>query len=194
MTKRNFFLCTFILTLFLTACSNSDQKPTATPTAQPGQEVKAPNSNAATGATASTSDNPNAATGAVTSPTVQPVSTPPVDLANAPKIELVSKKIDFGKVQPDKKIVREFVVKNVGKSVLNIASVAPSCGCTTVDFPKTIAAGKSGKIKLQVETGQGSGVRTKTVTINSDDPQEKTVTVEFSFTLPDAPAPAPAKK
>jgi hypothetical protein len=192
MTKRNFFLCTFILTLFLTACSNSDQKPTATPTAQP-----AANSNAAptaTGAIAATSDNPNAAVGAVTSPTVQPVSTPPVDLANAPKIELVSKKIDFGKVQPDKKIVREFVVKNVGKSVLNIASVAPSCGCTTVDFPKTIAAGKSGKIKLQVETGTGSGVRTKTVTINSDDPQEKAVTVEFSFTLPDTPASAPAKK
>jgi hypothetical protein len=185
MTKRNSFLCTLIVTMFLTACSNSDQKPTAqaTPTAQPGQEVKAANNNAAT------SDNPamaktDGAAGAIVSPTPQPVSTPPVDLATAPKIELVSKKIDFGTVKPDKKIVRDFVVKNVGKSVLNIDSVAPSCGCTTVDFPKTIAAGKSGKIKLQVDTGKGSGVRTKTVTINSNDPQEKTVTVEFSFTLP----------
>lgn len=191
MTKRNFFLCTFILTLFLTACSNSDQKPTATPTANSNA---APAATAATPAASGTSDTPTPAVGAVTSPTPQPISTPPVDLANAPKIELVSKKIDFGKVPADKKIVREFVVKNVGKSVLNITSVAPSCGCTTVDFPKTIAAGKSGKIKLQVETGQGSGVRTKTVTINSDDPQEKAVTVEFSFTLPDAPAAAPAKK
>jgi hypothetical protein len=188
MTKRNFFFCTLILTMFLTACSNSDQKPTAqaTPTAQPGQEVKATNSSP------TTSDNPSTAktdgaVGAVASPNqpaAQPVSTPPVDLATAPKIELVSKKIDFGAVKPDKKIVREFVVKNVGKSVLNISSVAPSCGCTTVDFPKAIQPGKSGKIKLQVETGKGSGVRTKTVTINSDDPQEKTVTVEFSFTLP----------
>ena len=191
MTKRNFFFCTLILSMFLTACSNSEQKPTAqaTPTAQPGQEIKAPANNAAT------SDNPNVVkaeggvVAAVAPPnqqatTPQAVSAPPVDLATAPKIELVSKKIDFGTVKADKKIVREVVVKNVGKSVLNIESVAPSCGCTTVDFPKAIQPGKSGKIKLQVDTGKGSGVRTKTVTINSNDPQEKAVTVEFSFTLP----------
>jgi hypothetical protein len=183
MTKRNFFFCTLILTIFLTACSNSEQKPTAqaTPTAQPGQEIKAPTN------TAATSDNPAVAPVAPPNqPAVnsQPIATPPVDLATAPKIELVSKKIDFGTVKPDKKIVRDFVVKNVGKSVLNIESVAPSCGCTTVDFPKAIQPGKSGKIKLQVDTGKGSGVRTKTVTINSNDPQEKVVTVEFSFTLP----------
>jgi hypothetical protein len=190
MTKRNLFLCTLFLTMFLTACSHSEPQPAAQAPAgaPPGQEVKAP---ANTGAT---SDNPNVvkgdggAVGAIAPPPQQAavaIPAPPVvDLANAPKIELVSKKVDFGKVKEDKKIVRELVVKNVGKSVLNIDSVNPSCGCTTVDFPKAIQPGKSGKIKLQVDTGKGSGVRTKTVTINSNDPQEKAVTVEFSFTLP----------
>jgi hypothetical protein len=186
MTKRNLFFCTLIFTMFLTACSDPQPQPTGQTPAQPGQEVKA---------AASPSDNPNVvkgdggAVGAIAPPPGQPaaVAAPPppaVDLANAPKIELASKKVDFGKVKEDKKIVRELVVKNVGKSVLNIESVNPSCGCTTVDFPKTIQPGKSGKIKMQVDTGKGSGVRTKTVTINSNDPQEKTVTVEFSFTLP----------
>lgn len=175
--------------MFLTACSHSEPQPAAQApaTAQPGQEVKAP---ANSGATANNPDpaKNGGAVGAIAPPPQQAAVTTPtppaVDLANAPKIELVSKKVDFGKVKEDKKIVRELVVKNVGKSVLNIDSVNPSCGCTTVDFPKTIQPGKSGKIKLQVDTGKGSGVRTKTVTINSNDPQEKTVTVEFSFTLP----------
>jgi hypothetical protein len=188
-------------TVFLTACSNPEPQPTAQSpasapatapaTAQPGQEIKA-STNAAP-----TSDNPRVVkpdgTGGVALPT-NPSSAnpstaaaappPAVDLATAPKIELVSRKVDFGAVKEDKKITRELVVKNVGKSVLNIESVNPSCGCTTVDFPKAIQPGKSGKIKLQVDTGKGSGVRSKTVTINSNDPQEKTVTVEFSFTLP----------
>jgi hypothetical protein len=188
MTKRNLHLCTILLLIFAYACSHSEPQPAAQApaTAQTGQEIKAPTN------PASTSDNPSAikpdGTGGVVLPTNPPAASaappPAVDLANAPKLEIASKKVDFGKVKEDKKIVRELVVKNVGKSVLNIESVNPSCGCTTVDFPKTIQPGKTGKIKLQVDTGKGSGVRTKTVTINSNDPQEKTVTVEFSFTLP----------
>jgi hypothetical protein len=194
MTKQKFFLSTLIFALFLTACSNSDQPPATqnNPPSQPSQEVKASSDKGA-----STDDrNVVKAEGAVAvmppSPPSPQAATPPanaatpanVDPANAPRISLVSKKVDFGKVAPEKNISREIVVKNVGKAALNIESVAPSCGCTTVDFPKVIQPGKSGKIKLKVDTGKGSGPRTKTVVINSNDPQEKVVTVEFSFTLP----------
>lgn len=191
--KTKLFFSLLILTLLLSACSNSEQKPNQP--SQPTQEVKAEGSAAA-------ADNPNVvkAEGSIavmpqatekpanaTPANVAPVS---ADLASAPKIELSAKKVDFGNVAEDKTLVRDFVVKNTGKSTLNIEAVNPSCGCTTVDFPKTIQPGKSGKIKLKVETGKGEGQRTKTVTISSNDPQERSVVFEFSFTVKAAAAKA----
>ena len=89
------------------------------------------------------------------------------------------KKIDFGKQAKDLSLNRVIKVKNTGKGALNIESVTPSCGCTTVDFPKSIAPGKEGSIKVRLNTGTSPGVHTKTVTIKTNDPAEPTVIVEL---------------
>jgi hypothetical protein len=113
---------------------------------------------------------------------VTPPATPaaPAD-PKAPKILVASTKIDFGK-QPQKiTLNKAIVIRNAGKSDLNIQSVTPSCGCTTVDFPKVIRPGQSGKVRLKVDTGSSPGQHTKSVTIKSNDPEKQTLVVEFTL-------------
>ena len=62
---------------------------------------------------------------AAASPQTNPATAAIADAGKAPKIELPIKKIDFGNVRQDRKIIKDFVVKNVGKAPLNIESVTP---------------------------------------------------------------------
>ena len=118
--------------MFLTACSNSEpQATTPTPTAQTSQETKASGDNNASADTPKvvqaegvlgTIAPPNqAASAAPTNPATAAIA----DTGRAPKIELPIKKLDFGTVRQDRKIIKDFVVKNVGKAPLNIESVNP---------------------------------------------------------------------
>jgi hypothetical protein len=132
MTKRFFFLSTLIVGMFLTACSNSEPQatPPNNPPAQTAPETKPPSDKGAStddrnvvkaeGAVAVIPPDPSAAT-----PQANPATPAIADAGKAPKIELPVKKIDFGKVKADKKILKDFVVKNVGKAPLNIESVTP---------------------------------------------------------------------
>lgn len=93
-------------------------------------------------------------------------------------------KIDFGKQPKSKSLTKSIVIKNTGKADLNIESVQPSCGCTTVDAPpKVVAPGKSAAIKLKIDTGQSPGSHTKSVTIKTNDPVQPVVQVELTFTV-----------
>jgi len=118
------------------------------------------------------------ASSAAPTPPAQPL--PPDAL---PRLVVPIKKIDFGKQPKGKSLARSIVIKNTGKSDLKIESVQPSCGCTTVDYPKVIAPGKSGSIKLKVDTGQSPGNHTKSVTIKSNDPVQSSVKVDLAFTV-----------
>jgi hypothetical protein len=125
MTKRFFFLSTLIVAMFLTACSNSEPQATSpsNPPAQTAPETKPPSEKGA-----STDDrNVVKAEGTVAViPPNPPAATPAIaDPGKAPKIELPVKKLDFGKVGQDKTILKDIVVKNVGKAPLNIESVKP---------------------------------------------------------------------
>lgn len=127
------------------------------------------------------------------SPQTPQVSAPPAAIPVAPAQPLVSeaqprlvvplKKIDFGRQPKDKSLNRSIVIKNTGKADLHIESVQPSCGCTTVDFPKVIVPGRSGSIKVKVDTGQSAGQHSKSVTIKSNDPAQPTVQVELVYTV-----------
>jgi hypothetical protein len=100
----------------------------------------------------------------------------------APKLVIDSTKINFGNQPSGKTIVRTITLKNGGKAPLKIDAVEPSCGCTTVDFPKLIAPGKAGGIKIKVDTGTAPGEHTKSLTIKSNDPAQPSAKVEFLFT------------
>jgi hypothetical protein len=119
MKKSVFCLCSLIFALGFTACSGSQQAP-QNQNAAPTQQVSA----------LANANNPNVVKAEgqmVVIPAPQPATPPaPVDTAKAPKIVLPVKKVDFGKVDPEKKITKDIIVKNTGKSLLNIESVTPS--------------------------------------------------------------------
>ena len=50
-----------------------------------------------------------------------------------------------------------------------------------MDFPKVLRPGRSGTIKVKVETGKGLGPHTKSVTIKTNDPSDPSVIVHLKF-------------
>src|SRR5689334_650548 len=68
-----------------------------------------------------------------------------------PELSIESLEHSFGQVKPGTPLNYSFVIKNTGKTDLEIKNVAPSCGCTTSNYDKVIAPGAEGKITLAVE-------------------------------------------
>jgi hypothetical protein len=89
---------------------------------------------------------------------------------NAPEIAFESEVIDFGTVDYDANITKEFKFKNTGKTPLILSDVHPGCGCTTPEsWPKEpIKPGGTGIIKVKYDTKRvGSFEKTITVTSNA---------------------------
>jgi hypothetical protein len=102
----------------------------------------------------------------------------------APRLGIASLEHSFGAVKPGTPLTYTFQIKNEGKAVLEIKNVAPSCGCTTSNFDKTIAPGKTGGITLAVEKTDGyKGDITKTATVTTNDPDHQTfvLTLKANF-------------
>lgn len=79
-------------------------------------------------------------------------------------------KHDFGKIPQGKPVSITYEFTNSGNAPLIIASVSPSCGCTTQDFTKnSIAPGKKGFITLTYNAvAVGNFTKSATVNTNAD--------------------------
>jgi Protein of unknown function (DUF1573) len=102
----------------------------------------------------------------------------------APQLVTASLEHQFGAVKPGTPLTYTFEIKNEGKATLEIKNVAPSCGCTTSNFDKTIAPGKTGGITLAVDkTDAYKGEVTKTATVTTNDPNHQTfvLTLKANF-------------
>jgi hypothetical protein len=99
---------------------------------------------------------------------------------NAPVLQFENEVIDYGNVKFDGNGVREFKVKNTGKSPLTITNVQGQCGCTatTIDgkpgWPQEpILPGKSASIKVKYDTKRpGPFEKNVTITSNSKEPSK----------------------
>lgn len=111
---------------------------------------------------------------------------------NAPEIKFESEVIDYGTIDYDANGVREFKIKNIGKSPLTITNVQGQCGCTatTIDgkpgWPQEpILPGKTGVIKVKYDTKRvGRFEKNVTVTSNSKTP---TIVVKIKGEIKAAP-------
>jgi hypothetical protein len=187
MTKPIKSLCVALplLALLTAGCSGTPESANsnaAAPSSPVAQSGTAPASSEAT-PSATPVQNPQAGGEAATPPQVSSgAPAQPTTSGPAPKLVIDSMKINFGNQPSGKTIVRTITLKNGGKAPLKIDAVEPSCGCTTVDFPKLIAPGKSGGVKVKVDTGTSPGEHTKSLTIKSNDPAQPSAKVEFLFT------------
>ena len=105
--------------------------------------------------------------------------------SGAPRLMIASPEHSFGAVKPGTPLTYTFKVKNEGTSDLQILTVQPSCGCTTSNFDKVVAPGKTGGITLAIEKTEGykgDVVKTATVTTNDPDHQSFTLTLKATFT------------
>ena len=62
-----------------------------------------------------------------------------------------------------------FAITNEGDSVLEVVEVDPACGCTVVDYDKTIAPGTSGKLVATLNTKGLRGPIARTIRVFTND-------------------------
>lgn len=105
-------------------------------------------------------------------------------MAGGPRLAMKSLEHSFGTVKAGTPLNFTFEVRNEGEAVLEIKSVSPSCGCTTSNFDKSIAPGKTGGITLAVEKTDGyKGEITKTATVTTNDPDHQTFVLTLRATF-----------
>lgn len=77
---------------------------------------------------------------------------------------------DFGKVKEGEVVSYNFTFQNKGTQPLIIKDVKTSCGCTAaVVSEKNLSPGKSGSIKVDLDTSNRQGRMSRTVTVVSND-------------------------
>jgi hypothetical protein len=116
---------------------------------------------------------------------------------NAPEMKFEAEVLDFGTVKFDANGVREFKIKNVGKSPLTISNVQGQCGCTatTIDgkpgWPQEpILPGKAASIKVKYDTKRpGPFEKNVTITSNAKEPSKVVKIKGVVEAAPAAPAP-----
>ena len=87
-----------------------------------------------------------------------------------PGIFLPEVHFEFPPVFDGQEVRHDFVVRNKGTSPLDIRDVKTDCGCTTVSYPRQIAAGNEGRIVIKFDTsGYGGQHVTKTITVRTND-------------------------
>jgi len=86
------------------------------------------------------------------------------------KIEVSEYSYDFGHMPQGASVVHEFIVKNIGKGVLNIVKVDPTCGCTTVPLKKAfLDPGDETGLRVEFKTGKYQGRVNKRIKVISTD-------------------------
>ena len=89
-----------------------------------------------------------------------------------PKLELPTKRHDFGALDEGVTVSHEFTLKNSGASPLKIDQVRSTCGCTVAKLEtKELAPGASTKLAVKFNTKNRQGAQRKTITITSNDPE-----------------------
>jgi hypothetical protein len=87
--------------------------------------------------------------------------------------------VDFGTVARAAKVEHQFVITNMYKDDVHIASVRSSCGCTQPRISKdTLKSWEKGAIVAAFNTRAFSGQRGATVTVTIDRPQFAEVTLQ----------------
>jgi hypothetical protein len=95
----------------------------------------------------------------------------PEQAAAAPQLLIEEKVHDFGKVEQGASVSANFILKNNGKSDLNIRKTHASCGCTLASLEKNvIAPGEELKLGVTFNSSGRRGNQQKSITIYSNDP------------------------
>ena len=96
----------------------------------------------------------------------------------APKTYFESRTYNFGTIKQGKKIVHNFVLKNVGQKDLIIRRIWATCGCTAVTPKKTVINPDDiTQIKVVFNSTGRKGNQKKMITVVTNDPENPRITL-----------------
>tara|TARA_S200000501_G_C20816464_1_gene740767 strand:- start:368 stop:820 length:453 start_codon:yes stop_codon:yes gene_type:complete len=103
-----------------------------------------------------------------------------------PEIEIDQDFFDFGEIQQNKSVNREFIVRNIGNAPLIIRSVKGSCGCTVPEWPREpVLSGSQAIIKVTFNSGTKQGKQNQRVTLVTNAiPSTKVLTITGTILVP----------
>jgi len=115
----------------------------------------------------------------------------PASPAPAPKIRVEPASFDFGKALPEKTLEKQFSIRNFGDADLVIEQITTTCGCTAAlldEDSKVLKPGRSGQLRVRLQTRDYSGKVVRSVMVRSNDPGQKLLEIKV-----EANVQAPAK-
>ncbi len=91
---------------------------------------------------------------------------------------------DFGNVRPEKRLLKELILRNVGDAELVIKKVSTTCNCTVAgSYLERLPPGASTTLRIAFTTPPVAGRTQQTVTIETNDPERPKVEVKVSATV-----------
>ena len=96
--------------------------------------------------------------------------------AKAPKISVEPTTFDFGNALPEKTLEKQFSIRNFGDADLVIDKITTTCGCTAGlldDDSKVLKPGKTGQLRVRLQTRDYSGKVVRSVMLRSNDPAQE---------------------
>ena len=108
------------------------------------------------------------------------------EMANAPRLAFGNASYDFGDINSGNVVTTEFLVRNTGKSDLNIRKIKTNCGCTesTSDL-NVLKAGEQTNLVVSFNPAGRNGRQKKTVTVFSNDPLQPSQQIEINAYIKD---------
>jgi hypothetical protein len=102
----------------------------------------------------------------------------------APRLAVEPVAFDFGRVLPERKLSRQFSLRNFGSADLAIERVSTTCGCTAALLDdKVVKPGGRATLRVTLETRNYSGRIRRSVLIKSNDPQHPTTEIKLEATV-----------
>ena len=96
----------------------------------------------------------------------------PAEAQKAPRIQLSSLAVDFGRMKQGATASRELMITNNGKSLLKLNSIQSNCTCIDTETKsKSLKPGESVSLKISFNPEDRKGTQQKAIAIYSNDPQ-----------------------
>jgi|GEM_PF-3009069 len=92
-----------------------------------------------------------------------------------PRLEVSESTHDAGPARAGTSVRHEFIVRNTGEADLKILRIKPGCGCTVVNYPRVIPAGREGRVTMKVKlSDQWAGERIRQASVmETNDPKAR---------------------
>jgi len=103
--------------------------------------------------------------------------------SSGPQAVAVEPVKEFDTIPKGEPISHVFEIRNEGSAPLELTNVRPSCGCTVVNYDKTIAPGKVGLVRSKIDTANFTGPISKSIAVMTNDPENPKILLVVKATI-----------